>query len=227
MTNPAQRSTSVLCGSLRVPTFAMALICLLTMLAIRSAQAQTFRVIHNFTGQNDGGYPNGNLAIDGAGDLYDTAAFGQYDLGIVFKLMKRNSSWLLTPLYAFQGGADGAYPYEGVTLDQNGTVYAIADYGGLGCGIVANLRPSPARPPTPISPWEETVLHSFNPDQYGCTPNSTVTLDQFGNLYGVLDYSGPTDRGLPVYRVNTIGFRTGHTRFSTRSRAMMKDGPSR
>ncbi len=46
---PTQRSTLLSCDSLRVPAFAMAVICVLTTLAIQSAQAQTFSVIHNFT----------------------------------------------------------------------------------------------------------------------------------------------------------------------------------
>ncbi len=49
MMKPTQRSTLLSCDSLRVPAFAMAVICVLTTLAIQSAQAQTFSVIHNFT----------------------------------------------------------------------------------------------------------------------------------------------------------------------------------
>jgi uncharacterized repeat protein (TIGR03803 family) len=48
------------------------------------------------------------------------------------------------------------------------------------------------------------LLHSFNDDQYNCQPNSTVTLDQAGNLYGVVDYSGPSDGGL-VYELTPAG----------------------
>lgn len=59
MTNPAQHSTLVLGSSLRGAAYALALLCALAMVAMQSAQAQTFTVIHTFTGP-DGEYPQGN-----------------------------------------------------------------------------------------------------------------------------------------------------------------------
>ncbi len=40
------------------------------------AQAQTFMVIHNFSGGGDGDYPEAGLAIDAAGNLYGTMRLG-------------------------------------------------------------------------------------------------------------------------------------------------------
>jgi len=177
---------------------------MLAAIAVPPAQAQTFKVIYNFTGGNDGGVPDGVLATDRGGNLYGTASYGQYGLGMVFKLMKKNSSWLLAPLYPFMGGLDGDYGARGVTIGPDGTLYVAVGYGGFGCGTVANLKPPPTRPATPLSPWNETVIHRFNDDQYGCTPGSAVTFDQSGNLYGVLDYSGPAGAGL-VYELTPSG----------------------
>ena len=44
------------------------------VIGTQSAQAQTFDVIYNFTGLNDGGSPNAALAVDKSGNL-----FGDFD----------------------------------------------------------------------------------------------------------------------------------------------------
>src|SRR5580698_8136170 len=59
------------------------------MITLQSSQAQTFTVIHNFTGREDGGQPE-YVAINPAGILYGTTALDQY--GTVFKLKQVNSS---------------------------------------------------------------------------------------------------------------------------------------
>ena len=76
----------------------------ITLLPLRSASAQTFQVIHNFTNGGDGGIPPYTLAKDAAGHFFGTAnSGGQNGAGIVFKLISLNSQWVLTPLYNFTG----------------------------------------------------------------------------------------------------------------------------
>jgi hypothetical protein len=41
-----------------------------------TAQAQTFTVLHAFTGPPDGGFPNGGLILDAKGNLYGTTSEG-------------------------------------------------------------------------------------------------------------------------------------------------------
>src|SRR5271165_5292102 len=63
-----------------------------------AADAQTFAVLHNFTGGQDGKTPNTGLTMDRAGNLYGTTSYGGYqsnsdckDLGgcgVVFKLAR-------------------------------------------------------------------------------------------------------------------------------------------
>src|SRR5271169_3243486 len=74
------------------------------------AQGQTYSVIYSFTGGADGGVPlDFGLTMDEAGNLYGTTTqggrSGECDggCGTVFKLMPKNSSWLLTPIYTFAG----------------------------------------------------------------------------------------------------------------------------
>ena len=71
---------------------------------VPSAAGQTFHVIHSFSGTADGSIPNSTMILDQAGNLYGTTSYGgaqpgNAGSGIVFKLVKRNSSWVLTPTY--------------------------------------------------------------------------------------------------------------------------------
>jgi hypothetical protein len=90
-----------------------------TLCADGLANAQTYQVIHTFSGGRDGANPITGVTIDSAGNLYGTAVAGgigscvylqSMGCGTVFKLAHRGSSWLLTPLYGFAGGSEGASP---------------------------------------------------------------------------------------------------------------------
>ena len=66
----------------------------------KPTQAQTFKVLHDFTGEQDGGTPIAELTMDRAGNLYGTAFYGGVQschtssgtgCGTVFKLSKKGS----------------------------------------------------------------------------------------------------------------------------------------
>ena len=65
-----------------------------------SAQAQTFNVLHNFTGGGDGASPGAGLTMDKGGNFYGTTesggAGGPNGYGTVFKLTHKGSGWALT-----------------------------------------------------------------------------------------------------------------------------------
>ena len=96
MTNPVQPSTSILDSKLRGRAFALALICALIMVAAQSAQAQTYSVLHSFSGLGDGDYPYAGLSIDRGGNLYGTAFYGGpggscgMGCGTAFRLAQEN-----------------------------------------------------------------------------------------------------------------------------------------
>jgi len=56
----------------------------LTVVATPAAQAQTYKVIHNFTGGGDGANPSAGLTINRAGNLYGTTYNGGSGYGNVF-----------------------------------------------------------------------------------------------------------------------------------------------
>ena len=163
-------------------------------------QAQTFKVIYNFTGGQDGAVPYTGLTMDQAGNFYGTTlGGGSAGNGTVFRLSRKGSGWVLTPLYSFQGGTDGAIAYARVVFGPDGSLYGTTAGGGyyvgscadFGCGTVYNLKPAATVPPAALSPWEETVLYRFSDGSDGASPGTgNLVFDQAGNLYGTTTKGG-------------------------------------
>jgi uncharacterized repeat protein (TIGR03803 family) len=97
----------------------------------------------------------GPLVLDKAGNIYGTTSDGGFvngglcrgGCGTVFKLDPSGNE---TVLYSFTGGADGAEPQVGLTMDGQGNLYGTAAIGGDmkcadgspdGCGTVFELIP--------------------------------------------------------------------------------------
>ena len=157
--------------------------------------AQTYTVLHQFTGAGDGGVPAAGLTFDATGNLYGTTEEGGYfgnrycssgGCGTVFKLTPNNGSWIETVLHAFTGvlGGDGEFPSSEVVFGPDGQLYGATGSGGNGSGTVFSLAPSTNVCKTTSCPWTETVLLSPPTiNCYGEGINGDVTFDQAGNLY--------------------------------------------
>lgn len=212
MTKLVQHSTSDLSSVLWV-AFVLALLCALTIVAPQSAQAQTFTVLHYFTGGADGGNPIAGLTIDSAGNLYGITNYGGNSncysggysgCGTAFKLSLHGSSWVFTSLYAFQGGSDGAYPLADLSIATDGTLYGTTSAGGTGhcqtgvsgCGTVFHLRPAPNRCKSVMCLWNGTVLYRFTGGNDGGNPQSNLLFDSAGDLYGTTYQGGPSGGGV-------------------------------
>ena len=142
MTNLSQHFTSVLGRSIHGAAFALVLLCALTLLGMTPTQAQTYSVLHNFTGGNDGATPKAGLALDRGGNLYGTTSaggnvgsachlFGQNNgCGTAFRLAHSGSGWTFNPLYEFMGQTDGATPSSRVVFGPDGSLYGTAFYAG-------------------------------------------------------------------------------------------------
>lgn len=157
------------------------------------AHAQTYTVLHHFTGGPDGASPQGTLAMDAAGNLYGTTQNGgDQDLGTVFQLKRAGSGWVLNTLHSFAGGDDGANPRGSVLVAPDGNLYGTTYHGGgvANGGTVFQLRPHSTVPIAPLQPWTETVLFRFTTESTGLNPVGSLTLDSLGNLYGVTYYGG-------------------------------------
>jgi uncharacterized repeat protein (TIGR03803 family) len=171
-------------------------------------QAQTFTVLHSFSGGPDGANPLAGLSMDRAGNLYGTASMGGLGYGTIYKLARHGSSWTLNPLYQFHGLPDGFFPEARVTIAADGTLYGTTFYGGIAgsgclqggpaqCGTVFHLQPAPHVCTTPLCSWTETQLHEFNNYPSVFWPNfGDLTFDRAGNLYGVAFSGGHTGGGV-------------------------------
>jgi len=180
------------------------ILCLL--LVMIPAQAQTLNVLYTFAGGAVGATPMAGLTQDLAGNLYGTAEFGGVFLfcsatscGTVYKVTRRGSGWVTTPVYSFRGAPDGATPMARVVFGADGELYGTTQYGGTGfcpegtlhgCGTVFKLQPPPTACKTPLCPWMETVLYSFVSEDDGYSPQDEVTFDREGNIYGTTLWGG-------------------------------------
>jgi uncharacterized repeat protein (TIGR03803 family) len=178
---------------------AVAAVAFSLVLIVPPARAQSFSVIHNFTGGLDGSQPVAGLTVDRSGNLYGAASAGGAGYGTAFKLAFKNSGWILSPLYSFAGGDDGAGPVTAPVVGPNGTLYGSTAAGGggscseiyeySGCGTVFNLHPAASVCKTALCSWTEAVLYRFEGGSGGAYPIGKLLFDESGNVYGTtFDY---------------------------------------
>ena len=172
----------------------MAIVFLLTILVTQSARAQTYTVLHNFTG-DDGYLPASTLVFDRTGNLYGTTQASYPGDGTVFQLRHIGSGWVLNTLHRFTGSGgdgDGANPvdYGGLAFGPDGTLYGTTVGGGLVRGGVTlgttfRIQPPASSCRASQCPWLETVLYEFaGPPNDGEDPTGNVVFDSAGNIYG-------------------------------------------
>lgn len=179
---------------LNLCTASATLVFALSFVVAPSAHAQSFTVLHNFADGQDGAQPVAGLTMDKAGNFYGTASAGGSGYGAVFKLARKNSAWILSPLYSFMGGNDGAGPVATMVLGPNGTLYGSTAAGGggacskiyeySGCGTIFNLRPGAAACKTALCPWTEAVIYRFAGGSDGAYPIGELLFDPSGDIYG-------------------------------------------
>jgi uncharacterized repeat protein (TIGR03803 family) len=164
----------------------------LASLAVHS-QAQTFKVLYNFTNGDDGANPlDGFVAVSGY--LYGTtSAGGSSGAGTVFKISEAGK---FTPLYSFKGGTDGSSPQASLLREASGDLYGTTSSGGAyGNGTIFRVTPKGV----------ETVLYSFKGGTTdGADPQAALVVDSAGNLYGTT-FAGGTSGAGTVFELTKKG----------------------
>jgi len=182
------------------------------LIAVPSAQAQTFTLLHKFTNGQDGAEPPTGVLPDATGNIYGVTEFGgTFGYGTIFKL---DATGKETVLHSFLGG-EGLWPVGGLIEDAAGNLYGTTLNGGTaegggggcehGCGTVFKRDRT----------GKQTVLYAFGGGTDGGQPNSTLIRDAAGNLYGTTSGGGSSSGYCQyvhgcgvVFKVNRAGQET-------------------
>lgn len=175
----------------------------------KSGGTWSYKVIHRFTGGNDGYGPGAGVTVDSSGNVYGmTPTGGANGFGVVYQLKPAASgNWTENVIHTFTGGADGLGGSAGrLVLDAAGNVYGLCTVGGAnGAGTVFKLTPTQA------GEWNVTTLYAFKGEPDSGSPYGALAADAHGNLYGTTYYAGSNDLGT-IYRLsrrNGIWTETG------------------
>ncbi len=179
------------------------------MAAGRTAQAQTFTVLHRFTGGENGSQPVAGLTPDGTGAFYGTTYGFMDNQGTVYRLKQTGGSWVLQTLVS---GLE--FPAGRVVFGPHGYLYGMTSggltecyYGHSNCGEVYSLRPACSNP---NCPWMLSVLYQFQGGDDGAYPSWVEPVfDQAGNLYGTTQGGGITGNGVVFKLTPPAGGRGG------------------
>jgi uncharacterized repeat protein (TIGR03803 family) len=163
----------------------------------------------------DGTFPVGNLIEDSKGNFWGTTSGGgSYNncyvgvvvngpggCGTVFKITKKGTQTIETPVYSFaKTTSDGWRPYGALIEDATGNFWGATYYGGshkncpffnvkVGCGIVFKITPT----------GSESVIYSFGAATKrftdGVEPYAGLIEDQNGDFWGTTLWGGATAVG--------------------------------
>jgi uncharacterized repeat protein (TIGR03803 family) len=173
------------------------------LVAMPTARAQTFTLIHTFAGGADGASPLGNLLLNEGTLFGTTSGGGTHNAGTVFKV--NTTTHAVTVLHSFAGGrTDGAAPFSGLILDASNNLYGTTFGGGAHFfGTVFKLSAGSGL----------TVLHSFaGPFSEGEGPAGTLVMDHAGDIYGTTYTGGNTQGWGTVFEITAGGaYKTGQS----------------
>jgi uncharacterized repeat protein (TIGR03803 family) len=175
----------------------VAAVAVIVVFAGSASAAHQYKVLHDFLAK-PANAPFGSLVADAAGNLYGVATNyrsptcgAPRHCGAVFKLTRESGgTWKYSILHVFKG-RDGDNPNGTLVFDSAGNLYGTTFQGGAhNLGTVFELSPKG-------NTWSETVLYSFGTSSSNDVqlPQSGVTFDAQGNLYGTAGSGGTTFDG--------------------------------
>ncbi len=174
------------------------LITVALLIVSRSADAQTYEVVHRFLGNL--GHPYAPLLQTLDGSFYGTEFDGGvHGMGRVFALHPDGAGGYTSEiLHDFSGtSGDGANPYAGLVLALDGRLFGTTYFGGAnGYGTVFAVDPATNA---------YAVLHDFNTGSgNGANPYSGLLQATDGNLYGTTVSGGANGYGT-IFKIDPSG----------------------
>ena len=145
---------------------------------IYQATPKNGSLIYEFTGESGGASPQ-QLLFDSAGNLYGNLE-GDAGAGVagLYELANQGGQWNFNMFYT-EGGCC-------LVFDKNGNLYGWIGSGEYKAGAIGELSPG-------LDGWTYTQLYSFC-GSVGCPdgeePQSPLSWDSKGNLYGTTLYGG-------------------------------------
>jgi len=157
--------------------------------------------------------PAAKLILGTNGNFYGTTIYGgENGEGTVFEV---TTNGVLTTLYSFTGGNDGAFPYGGLTLGTNGNFYGTCAYGGKdGYGTVFEVT----------NTGGFAALYTFTDGSDGASPYAGLTLGPNGNFYGATCGDDSTTYG-NVFEMTPNGALTNLYSFTGRNDSASPSAP--
>ena len=177
----------------------------------RITSAGVLTTLHSFTGYpGDGQAPQGTLIQGSDGNYYGTtSAGGTYGGGTLFQL---TTAGVVTTLYSFGNGYEGAEVDAGVVQGSDGNFYGTTRLGGNGAGTVFTVTPSGGY----------TTLYSFPAlgTNAGADPVAALVQGSDGNFYGTTETNGMNGAGT-VFKITPAGGFTSLYSFSGSDQFLM------
>ena len=164
----------------------------------KSGSAWKQKVIHAFTGGDDGAGPGARLTVDRRGNLYGMAPIGgEFGFGTIYQISPAGGGqYALQVLHSFTGGADGATGSAGQMVLRHGRLYGVATAGGsFGKGAAFELTRAQG------GDWSFKTIYSFKGQPDAGFPYGGLLFDAAGNLYGTTYYDGANNLG-SVYELS-------------------------
>lgn len=166
---------------------------------LQPAQAQTYSILHVFTGGKDGGEVRGPLTEGPDHELYGASTVGgKYLEGNLFKMTKDGKHEAVLDSFKYWNGYE---PNPNLILDPSGVIYGATSQGGENgdLGTFYEL----------ISRNKEKVIHQFpyNSTTDGHGPVGPIAVDAQGNFYGATSAGGTVNSGT-IYKIDPSGNET-------------------
>ena len=144
----------------------------------------------------DGGFPSGEVLVDGAGNLFGNSSLGG-GAGSVYELSPAGARTQMTEriVHAFcapEDCSDGQGPVGALALTADGAIYGTtANALGSEGGAIFRLVPNGAA-------WDESLVHVFCDRRCtdGYLPSGGLIADAGGALYGVNQLGGTGENGI-------------------------------